>query len=93
MQTIELTVRNPSGLHARPLAQFVKAVATFHSKVRVENVTLSKGPSDGRSMLGLLGCGVQKGHVIRLTIEGEDEQAAAAALSDLVASGLGEAVD
>jgi phosphocarrier protein FPr len=93
MQTIELTILNKSGLHARPLAQFVKTVAGFRSRVRVENLTNGKGPADGKSMLGLLGCAVHEGHQVRLTIEGEDEEAAAKALTDAVNSGLGEALD
>jgi len=91
MQTIDLEIRNPSGLHARPAALFVKTAAAFQSRITLQNVTRGTAPCDARSILAVLGSGVAKGHVIRLTIEGDDELAAARALSDLVASGIGEA--
>jgi phosphotransferase system HPr (HPr) family protein len=93
MQTIELKIRNPSGLHARPAAVFVKTAAGFRSRITVENVTRGGAPGDAKSILTLLSGGVAKGHVIRLAIEGEDEEAAARTLTELVASGIGEAVE
>lgn len=91
MRTIDLEIRNPSGLHARPAALFVKTAAGFRSRITLQNVTRGTAPVDAKSILAVLGSGVAKGHVIRLTIEGDDELAAARALSDLVASGIGEA--
>ena len=93
MQTIELEMRNPSGLHARPAALFVKTAAGFRSRITVQNVTRSTAPGDAKSILTVLAAGVAKGHFIRLWIEGEDEEAAAQALSELVVSGFGEAVE
>jgi phosphotransferase system HPr (HPr) family protein len=93
MQTVEITLRNPSGLHARPAANFVKAAKEFTSSIKVENVTRGSAPGNAKSMLNVLACGVAKGHVVRLTIDGADEEAAAKALSEAIASGLGEAVD
>jgi phosphotransferase system HPr (HPr) family protein len=93
MQTIELTLRNPSGLHARPAALFVKTAAGFKSKITVENITRGTAPGDAKSFLKLIGHAVLKGHQIRVTIEGEDEEAAVKALTDAVNTGLGEAVD
>ena len=93
MQTIELTILNASGLHARPAATFVKAAAGFKSKITVENITRGTAPGDAKSFLKVITHGAVKGHVIRLTIDGEDEDAAARTLGDLVSSGMGEAVD
>jgi phosphotransferase system HPr (HPr) family protein len=92
MQTIELEIHNPSGLHARPAALFVKTAAGFRSRISLENVTRGTAPGDAKSILRVLASGVASGHLVRLTIDGEDEEAAAMALSDLVASGIGEAV-
>jgi phosphotransferase system HPr (HPr) family protein len=92
MKTIELEIRNPSGLHARPAAAFVNAAVGFRSRIKLENVTLGTSPRDAKSILSVLASGVAKGHLIRLSIEGEDEDAAALSLGDLVASGLGESV-
>jgi phosphotransferase system HPr (HPr) family protein len=93
MQTIDLTILNPTGLHARPAATFVRAAAGFKSKITVENITRGTAPGDAKSFLKVITHGAAKGHVIRLTIDGEDEEAATKALGDLVSSGMGETVD
>ena len=90
MEQIEVEVRNPSGLHARPAATFVRAAAAFKSGVTVANVTRGGAPLDAKSILAVLSGGVSRGHVVRITAEGEDEAQAVATLRDLVASGLGE---
>lgn len=88
---IEVEVRNPSGLHARPAAVFVKAASGFKADVRVANVTTGSAEVSAKSILGVLGLGVSAGHWISLRVEGDDEDDAARALADLVAGGLGEA--
>lgn len=86
----ELDVRNPSGLHARPAAVFVKVAAGFASDVKVANVTTGSREVTAKSIIGVLGLGVQPGHRIRLRIDGADEGRAAAVLRALVESGLDE---
>jgi len=46
-----------------------------------------------KSIIGVLGLGVQRGHTIRLELEGEDEGTAAATLRGLVEAGLDELTD
>ena len=87
---IEVDVRNPSGLHARPAAVFVKAAAGFRAEVRVANVTTGSLEVNAKSILAVLGLGVSSGHRIRVRAEGDDEDDAAARLLELVAAGLGE---
>jgi phosphotransferase system HPr (HPr) family protein len=90
MQTAEVDVRNASGLHARPAATFVKAAATFRSQVRIENVTRGSSAVNAKSLLAVLGSGVERGHRIRISADGEDEEAAMEALRALAESGFGE---
>jgi phosphotransferase system HPr (HPr) family protein len=59
----------------------------------VENLTTGRGPADAKSGIGLLTCGVSKGHRIRISAEGPDEEEAVRALCDLVASGTGEPLE
>lgn len=87
---LELDVRNASGLHARPAAVFVKAAMGFASEVRVANLTTGSREVTAKSIIGVLGLGVEPGHRIRLRIDGADEGPAAMALRALVESGLGE---
>ena len=90
MRTVELVVRNPSGLHARPAALFTRTAGGFTSKTTVENLDRGKGPVDAKSMLMLLTAGVSRDQRIRLTVDGPDEDAALDALVALIESGLGE---
>ncbi len=93
MRTDELEIRNPSGLHARPAALFVRTAAGFTSSVRVENLTTGSPAVDAKSILGVMSNGAARGHRIRLTVDGPDEDAALGALRELVASGIGEEVE
>ncbi|TAK00195.1 MAG: HPr family phosphocarrier protein [Chloroflexota bacterium] len=89
---IDVEVHNPSGLHARPAAVFVKAAAAIPGDVRVANLTTGSAEVSAKSILAVLGLGVSSGHRIRLRVDGDGEVAAVRSLADLVAGGLGEAV-
>jgi len=90
MAEITLTVMHSVGLHARPAALFVRLAAKFNSKIKVKNVTADSKFVDAKSIISVLSLGVQKGHQILITAEGEDEETALKELSDLVASNFGE---
>jgi phosphotransferase system HPr (HPr) family protein len=90
----DVEVRNPSGLHARPAASFVKAAGAFAADVRVTNLTRDEAKSaSAKSVLGVMGLGVARGHRIRIVATGDDAEAAVTTLVDLVASGLGETIE
>ncbi len=87
---IEVDVRNPSGLHARPAAVFVRAASVFRADVRVANATTGSAEVNAKSILAVLSLGASSGHRIRLRAEGDDEADATRVLADLVIAGLGE---
>ena len=89
-RTAELVVHNRSGLHARPAATFVRTAAGFRSSITIRNASRNGTVVDAKSILGVLGLGVSPGHRIVVTVEGEDEDVAIVALTDLVVSGIGE---
>lgn len=91
MTSIELQVTNASGLHARPAAQFVETASRFRARVTLENLDAGRGPVDAKSILFVLTAGVVQGQRIRISADGPDEDDAVRALSDAVATGLGEA--
>lgn len=94
MAEAQVEVRNPSGLHARPAATFVKAAGGFSADIRVVNLTRNPEKSAAaKSVLGVLGLGVAKGHSIRVSAEGADADEAVRALVELVESGLGETIE
>jgi phosphotransferase system HPr (HPr) family protein len=88
--SVRLVVRNPSGLHARPAALFVRTAGQFGAKVSVSNPGAGKGPVDAKSILSVLTLGVSSGTEIEVSADGDDADAAIAAIRDAVESGLGE---
>ena len=86
----EVVIRHKSGLHARPAAMFVKTAAGFSSQITLENLTKQKVPVNAKSIMSLLTASVQTNDRVRITANGGDEEAAIAALSDLVNSNFGE---
>lgn len=94
MAEAEVEVRNPSGLHARPAATFVRASAAFASEVTVTNLTRdTQRSASAKSVLGVMGLAVARGHRIRIVADGADADEAIARLAELVGGGLGEAID
>jgi phosphotransferase system HPr (HPr) family protein len=93
VKSLAIEVRNSSGLHARPAALFVRTAAGYRSAIRVGNTTRTGEPVDAKSILGVLGLGVSKGHVLELIADGEDEGEAINGLRDLIESGIGESLE
>jgi phosphotransferase system HPr (HPr) family protein len=93
MAQAEIEVRNPSGLHARPAAEFVRAASGFAADVRLTNLTRDESRSaSAKRVLGVMGLGVGRGHRVRLEADGADADDAIATLVELVAGGLGEEI-
>ena len=74
---------NPSGLHARPAAEFVKLAAKFRAAVTVNG-------TDAKSLLRIMSLGLSAGTAVQLTAEGPDAGEAIPALIALIDSGFGE---
>lgn len=91
MPFVTVTVRNPSGLHARPAAAFVRAAAGLPVEVRVTNLTRDPDRSAAaKSILGVMQLGVAQGHELQLEAEGDGAETALDDLRALIESGLGE---
>jgi phosphotransferase system HPr (HPr) family protein len=83
----EVTIRNRLGLHARAAARFVHTANRFRARVTASR---NGRTMDGKSILGILLLAASQGSVLELCAEGDDEEAAVAALSALVEGGLGD---
>jgi len=88
MQKITLQVINEVGLHARPASEFVKLAGQFKSVLRVRNITRNSNVVDAKSILSVLTLGVEQGHEIELSGEGDDEVQAIGVLRNLIESGF-----
>ncbi|MGU7635340.1 HPr family phosphocarrier protein, partial [Klebsiella quasipneumoniae] len=72
--SFETTVINPSGLHARPAATFVKAASRFDADVQIAEVGGETPPVSARSLLALMALGVRQGTRVRVTASGPQAQ-------------------
>mgnify|MGYP003752695899 CR=1 FL=1 len=87
VKTFEIVVHNPTGLHARPAKVLVNTAKTFKSAVRIGH---GAKQANAKSLISVLTLGVESGGVVRLEVEGEDEDVAALALQTIIEQGLGE---
>lgn len=85
MQTIQYTIDDQNGIHARPAGLFVKTAGKFSSDIKI-----SKGEkqADGKRLFSIMGLGVKCGDEITVTIDGSDEQEAASALNAFLQENL-----
>ena len=77
MKEFTYTITDPNGIHARPAGLLVKQLKAFKS-----TVPIFKGDKnvDMKKLLALMGLGVKQGDAVTIKVEGEDEEACAAAL-------------
>jgi phosphocarrier protein len=80
-------IKNRLGLHARAAARFVQTSTRFRSRI---TATRDGRTMDGKSILGMLLLAASLGTTLELRAEGDDAEAALAALIALVEGGLGE---
>lgn len=82
MAQIRLVVVDPSGLHARPAAKFVKAASRFSSRIVIREDGRDDGrEADAKSLIALLGLTIRPSSEITLTADGPDADEALAALT------------
>lgn len=85
------SIINPSGLHARPASDFVKAASAYKSRITLTNLATGAA-ANAKSIVMLLTLGLACGTQVEISAEGEDETAAVEALVGLLDSGCGESV-
>lgn len=81
----EATVKNRTGLHARPAAVFVQVANKYDSEI-----TIIKDDQEvnGKSIMGILMLAAEKGSRITIVADGNDAQEAADELAGLIASDI-----
>lgn len=79
MKSFEYTITDPVGLHARPAGILVKEVKKFAS-----TVTVTKGEKsvNALKLMALMGMGIKQGDTVTVSIEGADEDTAAATIEE-----------
>lgn len=65
----KLAIKNKQGLHARPAALFVQVANKFDSRITVRK---GKEEVNGKSIMGILMLGAEKGSQIIIEVDGPD---------------------
>ena len=81
MKEFQYTVKDACGIHARPAGLLVKVVKGFSRTATLEK---NGKPCDLRKLMALMGMGVKQGETVTVKVEGEDEEAAAAAIQQFL---------
>ena len=84
----DIDIVNRLGLHARASAKLVETASRFQSSIRIGR---GERLVDARSIMSLLMLGAGQGSRLRLEVDGDDADAAYAAVTTLIADRFGEA--
>ena len=79
----KLIVQNRQGLHARPAALFVQIANKFDSRITVAR---DKEKVNGKSIMGILMLGAEKGSNIIIEADGNDAELAMIELEKIILS-------
>ena len=77
----QITVKTTSVLEARALAELVAVAGRFTSKI---SITMDDHTVNAKSIMGMMGLGLDTGKEIVLESEGTDERDALAAMEDFL---------
>jgi len=82
-----VTVKNKSGIHARPASMLVREASKFKS-----DIIIVKGTSElnAKSIMNVMGMGARCGDEITIKVSGEDEKLAFKEIVDLIERGFDE---
>ncbi len=79
----KLIVKNKQGLHARPAALFVQVANKFDCRITIKR---DDEEVNGKSIMGILMLGAEKGSEIIIEAEGDDAEVAVVELEKLIIS-------
>jgi len=85
MKEFKHVIADPLGLHARPAGMLVKAAAPYASKI---TITAPSGSADAKRLMGIMRLAAKQGMELTITVDGSDEEKAAAALQAFLAANL-----
>ncbi len=83
MKTLEITVKNDTGLHSRPADVFVRTAKLFESKITVYKGEKS---ANAKTIIKVILLNVSQDEVIRIEADGSDEETALEELKVLIES-------
>ncbi|MBQ3566035.1 MAG: HPr family phosphocarrier protein [Oscillospiraceae bacterium] len=85
MKNFSYTVKDKYGIHARPAGMLVKLAKEYKSEIEIER---DGATVNATKLMALMGMNVKCGETVNVTINGEDEEAAAIAVEKFFADNL-----
>ncbi len=85
MKSFEYVVKDELGIHARPAGLLTKEAKKFSSKITLKK---EDKEADASKLLAIMAMGVKKDMTVTVTVEGEDEDAAFAAMQEFFSENL-----
>ena len=79
MKQFTYTITDPVGIHARPAGMLAKAAKGMDSTITIAKADGSKS-AVATKLMALMGMGIKQGETVKVTIEGGNEEANAAAM-------------
>lgn len=81
----EISIVNPTGIHARPASQLVAKAGAYASKITIRRADDDDDSEyNVKSIIMLLALGLSKGERAILTAKGEDEEKAVEELAEFI---------
>ena len=85
MKEFTHVINDPMGLHARPAGMLVKACAGYASAV---TITAPTGKADAKRLMAVMRLAAKQGMELTVSVEGADEEKAAAELKAFLEANL-----
>ena len=87
MKKEKITIKNETGLHARPASELVKLASTFKCEVFV---TAGEKRVNAKSILAIMSAGVKANTEVEVECDGEDEDIAMDKILEAINNKFGE---
>lgn len=87
MPTLEITIINKLGLHARAAAKLVKEAARFSAQIEIEK---NGNRVNAKSIMGVMMLAASCNTVVQIHAQGDDQEQALEAIETLINDRFGE---
>ena len=85
MKSFEYVIKDEVGIHARPAGLLVKEAKNYESVIKI---TKNGKTAEAGKLMALMGLGVKQGENVTVTVEGSDEEVAAAKMEEFFKANL-----
>ena len=85
MTKINYTIKDQTGIHARPAGMLVKLASSFKSDIKIET---DKKSADAKKIFAVMGLNAKCGQTITVSAEGEDENEAIEKIESFLSNNL-----